>query len=209
MTTLNWPNRMTVVRIALIAPFVVCLLSLGDPRWSDTARRAALGIFAVMAVTDGLDGFLARRLRCETPLGRFLDPIADKLLVLCAVVLLAHETTSVPDCILPGFVLVAAIGKDLLVVVGFCIVYIITSRPASARGDWASSARRPSSPWWWPCCSGPTCPHCSGGCRRYAGGLRRGWRSRPPWITFVSDNASWPPPYRPRRRHELTVLYHR
>jgi CDP-diacylglycerol--glycerol-3-phosphate 3-phosphatidyltransferase len=128
MTTLNWPNRMTVLRIALIAPFVVCLLSVGDPRWSDTARRAALAIFAVMAITDVLDGFLARRLHCETPLGRFLDPIAAKLLVLCAVFLLAHGSTSVPGCILPGFVLVAAIGKDLLVVVGFCIVYIITSR---------------------------------------------------------------------------------
>jgi CDP-diacylglycerol--glycerol-3-phosphate 3-phosphatidyltransferase len=128
MTTLTWPNRITLSRIILVAPFVVCVLSLQDPQWGQAARRGALAILAVMAVSDVLDGFLARRLRQETPLGRFLDPVADKLLIICAVVLLARQNTSVPGCVLPSIVVVAAIGKDLLVVVGFCIIYIITSR---------------------------------------------------------------------------------
>ena len=128
MTALTWPNRITLSRIILIAPFVVCVLSIQDPQWSRLARRGALAILIVMALSDVLDGFLARRLRQETPLGRFLDPLADKLLTVCSVVLLARQNTSVPGCILPSIVVVAAIGKDLLVVVGFCIIYIITSR---------------------------------------------------------------------------------
>jgi len=88
----------------------------------------ALGILVIMGISDVLDGFLARRLRQETPLGKFLDPLADKLLVICSVVLLARQSTSVPGGILPSIVVVAAIGKDLLVVVGFCIVYLITLR---------------------------------------------------------------------------------
>lgn len=136
MTALTWPNRITLSRIILVAPFVVCLLNLQDPQWATVARRTALAILALMAVSDVLDGFLARRLRQETPLGRFLDPIADKLLVICAVVLLARENTSVPGCMLPSAVVVAALGKDLLVVVGFCVIYMITSRACI-------SARRP------------------------------------------------------------------
>lgn len=128
MTALTWPNRITLSRIILIAPFVVCVLTIQDTHWGTVARRAALGILVAMAVSDVLDGFLARRLRQETPLGKFLDPLADKLLVICSVVLLARQTTSVPGCILPSVVVVSAIAKDLLVVIGFCIIYIITSR---------------------------------------------------------------------------------
>jgi CDP-diacylglycerol--glycerol-3-phosphate 3-phosphatidyltransferase len=128
MTTLSWPNRITLSRIILVAPFVVCVLNVQDPQWGTAARRAALGILVIMGISDVLDGFLARRLRQETPLGKFLDPLADKLLVICSVVLLARQSTSVPGGILPSIVVVAAIGKDLLVVVGFCIVYLITLR---------------------------------------------------------------------------------
>ena len=128
MTTLSWPNRITLSRIILVAPFVICVLNIQDPQWGTAARRAALGILVIMGISDVLDGFLARRLRQETPLGKFLDPLADKLLVICSVVLLARQSTSVPGGILPSVVVVAAIGKDLLVVVGFCIIYLITLR---------------------------------------------------------------------------------
>lgn len=128
MTALTWPNRITLSRIILIAPFVVCVLSIQDPVWGTAARRGALGILVAMAISDVLDGFLARRLHEETPLGKFLDPLADKLLMVCAVVLLARQNTSVVGCILPSVVVVAAIAKDLAVIVGFCIIYIVTSR---------------------------------------------------------------------------------
>ncbi len=132
MSTLSWPNRITLSRIILVAPFVVCILNIQDPSWGTAARRGAVGLLILMGVSDVLDGFLARRLRAETPLGRFLDPLADKLLVICTVILLARQGTSVPGCVLPSVVVVAALGKDLLVVVGFCLIYIITSRACVA-----------------------------------------------------------------------------
>ncbi len=128
MSALTWPNRITLSRIILVGPFVVCLLNLQDPYWGTFARRAAVAVFLLMAVSDVLDGYLARRMRAESPLGSFLDPLADKLLIMCAFVLLAGQRTSVPDGMLPSAVVVAAIGKDLLVVIGFCVIYIITSR---------------------------------------------------------------------------------
>jgi CDP-diacylglycerol--glycerol-3-phosphate 3-phosphatidyltransferase len=87
-----------------------------------------VAIFFVMAITDGLDGYLARRLRQESLAGKFLDPVADKLLVLFSVVLLAHEGTTVPGARLPATVAVIAVGKDIIVVIGFFIVYMTTSK---------------------------------------------------------------------------------
>ena len=124
MRWLNWPNRLTMARIILVAPLVICLLNLHAdwPHW----RRLALGILAAMMITDALDGFLARRLGEETPLGRFLDPVADKLLITCAVILLAIESTAVQGYRLPSWVPVVAIGKDLLTVIGFGLIYATT-----------------------------------------------------------------------------------
>ncbi len=124
MAWLNWPNRITIARIVLVAPLVICLLNL-NVGWTGW-RAAALTLVLAMGLSDALDGFLARRLRAETPLGKFLDPVADKLLITCAVVLLAIETTAVPGFKLPSWVPVVALGKDLLIIIGFAIVYLTT-----------------------------------------------------------------------------------
>ena len=126
MTWLNWPNRITIARIILVAPLVICLLNInaGWPAW----RHLALGLFAVLAISDALDGFLARRLNEETPLGRFLDPVADKLLIVSTVVILATEGAAVPGYRLPSWVPVIAIGKEVLTVIGFGLVYATTSQ---------------------------------------------------------------------------------
>jgi CDP-diacylglycerol--glycerol-3-phosphate 3-phosphatidyltransferase len=79
----NLPNLLTVGRIVLIAPFVVLFFAGGA-----AARWTALALFIVAAVTDWLDGYLARRLNQGSPLGRMLDPIADKLLVATALLVL-------------------------------------------------------------------------------------------------------------------------
>ena len=124
MTWLNWPNRITIARIILVGPLVICLLNLnsGWGAW----RHIALGVFCLMAVSDALDGYLARRFDEETPLGRFLDPVADKLLVASAVVLLAVDSTAVKDFQLPSWVVVIAVGKEILTVIGFSLVYATT-----------------------------------------------------------------------------------
>lgn len=128
MYHISWPNRLTIARILLIGPFVIGLLNLQDPQWSQFARRASVAVFFVMAITDGLDGYLARRFHQETLAGKFLDPLADKLLVLFSVLLLAHEGTHVQNALLPTTAAVIAIGKDIIVVLGFCIIYFSTSK---------------------------------------------------------------------------------
>lgn len=124
---INWPNLITTFRILLVAPFVICLLNLWDAQWW-WARGAAIGLFAVMAVSDVADGVLARRWHLTTALGKFLDPLADKLLIISAVVLLGMPEVGVPGFILPNWVVVLVVGKDLVVVVGFLLIYLAVGR---------------------------------------------------------------------------------
>lgn len=131
---LSWPNRLTMLRIILVGPFVVSLLNLQSDEWYwPWSRHIAAGIFLLTILSDGLDGYLARRWHQETPLGRFLDPVADKLLITCAMILLGLANTCVPSgCDLslkfPNWVVVAAIGKDLFVVVGFLLIFIVSGK---------------------------------------------------------------------------------
>jgi len=84
----NLPNILTVARIVAV-PLVVALFYWGHP-WSNPL---AATVFIAAAITDSLDGYLARRLGLTTPLGEFLDPVADKLMVATALVLLfGHDT---------------------------------------------------------------------------------------------------------------------
>lgn len=84
-SNINLPNVLTLVRILLIPVFVMLLI---DPT-PDRALAAAI-VFVVAAVTDLLDGYVARKTGQITKLGRLLDPIADKLLVLSALILLVQ-----------------------------------------------------------------------------------------------------------------------
>jgi len=123
---LNWPNRISIARILLVPPWVICLLKLNSG-W-EQARHTALLLFVVMTLSDVLDGYLARRLNETSDLGAFLDPLADKFLIACAVVILAIAPTSVRGAELPSWVPVIALGKDVLTVSGFMLVYMTTGR---------------------------------------------------------------------------------
>lgn len=87
--TFSLPNILTFGRI-LAVPAVVFVLLWPTQEW---ARWTALGIFSVAAITDFFDGYLARRWKLQSALGRMLDPIADKLLVSICIVMLAHDQT--------------------------------------------------------------------------------------------------------------------
>ncbi len=129
---LSWATQITIVRILLVVPFVSFMLKINDAFLSDVAqnamRHASIIIFLVMAVSDGIDGYMARRSNQITKLGAFLDPVADKLLITCACLLLASQKGHVNGFLLPPTVVVLIIGKDLLLVIGFVIVYFITSQ---------------------------------------------------------------------------------
>lgn len=80
------PNYLTAFRIAIIPPFV--LLFFFD---SGAARWWAAALFVIAGITDFFDGYLARKLNAQSSFGRFLDPIADKLLVAAALVMLVRS----------------------------------------------------------------------------------------------------------------------
>lgn len=91
-------NRLTLFRAVLVFPYA--LLALNDQ------RTLAAILFAVAAATDLLDGYVARRRQEETPLGRVLDPIADKMLTITALIVLTAVGTF-SDWLLAGVILIA------------------------------------------------------------------------------------------------------
>ncbi len=90
---MNLPNKLTVLRILMIPVFLLLLLPVADgrlliPMPLQTGRLLAALVFVLAAFTDLLDGAIARKRNCITTLGKFLDPIADKLLVASALMAL-------------------------------------------------------------------------------------------------------------------------
>jgi CDP-diacylglycerol--glycerol-3-phosphate 3-phosphatidyltransferase len=116
-------NQITLLRIILIIPFVLCMV---EANHSSFYRYVALSIFVVMAVSDAVDGYLARVKKQATRLGAFLDPMADKLLITCACILLASQRFAVPGFQLPLEVVILILGKDALLCLGFMTLYILT-----------------------------------------------------------------------------------
>jgi CDP-diacylglycerol--glycerol-3-phosphate 3-phosphatidyltransferase len=105
------PNALTVLRLAAVPVFVVLLLgSDGEGSW------ALAGLFAAAALTDQVDGFLARRWRVESEFGKFADPLADRLMIDAAVVILWLDGR------LPLAALAVVLGRDLLLVAGLRLV---------------------------------------------------------------------------------------
>lgn len=103
---MNLPNIITIARILLIPVFVIVYLSPGT--WT---YIAAAVLFGLAAATDWLDGYLARRMNQTTPFGAFLDPVADKLIVVSAlVVLIAHHSNL--WLTLPGLIIV---GREIMI----------------------------------------------------------------------------------------------
>ncbi|TWI50453.1 CDP-diacylglycerol--glycerol-3-phosphate 3-phosphatidyltransferase [Pseudomonas duriflava] len=103
---MNIPNLLTVLRVLLI-PCFIALFYL-PVYWS---YWAASGVFALASITDWLDGYLARRLGQSTPFGAFLDPVADKLMVAVALVLLVQEHATI-WLTLPATII---IGREIVV----------------------------------------------------------------------------------------------
>jgi CDP-diacylglycerol---glycerol-3-phosphate 3-phosphatidyltransferase len=110
---LNIPNLLTLLRIVLIPLFVVAYYI---PRpW---AEEVATGLFILAALTDWLDGYLARRLNQFSPFGAFLDPVADKLMVAAALVMLlvdARVQAEVLDIRLFSAVVLVILGREIAV----------------------------------------------------------------------------------------------
>lgn len=112
---MNLPNKLTVLRVILIPFFVLALLAAGGN--IQMLRYLAAAIFIVASLTDMLDGKIARKYNLVTNFGKFMDPLADKLLV-CSALICLVELGQLPawmviiivsrEFIISGFRLVAA-----------------------------------------------------------------------------------------------------
>jgi cardiolipin synthase len=112
---MNLPNTLTLIRVLLIPIFVILIMNHSF-KW-------ALITFAIAGITDGLDGLLARLTRQKTELGAFLDPIADKLLLISAYLTLAIIE------ILPGWLSVIVITRDIIILLGILVIMLISHPP--------------------------------------------------------------------------------
>src|SRR5476651_865951 len=130
---MNIPNLITVIRVLLIPIFI--LLFYLPYHWS---YMAASSVFAFAAATDWLDGYLARRLEQSTPFGAFLDPVADKLMVAVALVLLvqAHANLwlTLPAAVIIGREIVISALREWMAEIGaraqVAVVILLANPPA-------------------------------------------------------------------------------
>jgi len=122
MSVLTIPNLLTLLRIIAIPIF---LILLEDFRYSQ-----ALGIFVAAGVTDGLDGAIARLTKTKTTFGAYLDPAADKLLLVSAFIALGfmHEV--------PRWLVVLVISRDAIIVLGFFLLFMVTRETMEVQPTW-------------------------------------------------------------------------
>jgi CDP-diacylglycerol---glycerol-3-phosphate 3-phosphatidyltransferase len=104
------PNALTILRLALIPLFVVLMLA------DDPANWPAGMVFAVAGVTDQVDGFLARRWHVESQFGKIADPLADRLMIDAAAIMLWVTDR------LPWYAALVILARDLFMVVGYKLV---------------------------------------------------------------------------------------
>lgn len=130
MNKMNLPNKLTIFRMILIVPFVVILLG-GEAGWFGAnlliPDMIALAIFIVASLTDLIDGKIARKHNLVTNFGKFMDPLADKLLV-CAALIALVEMGRIPawaviiiisrEFIISGFRLIAS-DNDVVIAASY------------------------------------------------------------------------------------------
>lgn len=128
-------NKITVVRILMIPAFVTMAIYYGESikrgaplEWQ---RYAAITIFILAAVSDGLDGYVARRYNQRSTLGVYLDPIADKGLLLSGIITLSisNWSESAPEYgRFPAWFPVLVISRDVVILVGTMILYLLNGK---------------------------------------------------------------------------------
>ena len=117
---LTIPNILTFMRMGLI-PVFVSLVYYGY-------SKSALAVFLIAGISDGIDGFLARKFNQESELGTIIDPIADKLLMTVAFVILTLPNVLPPTRHLPipFWVTASVIGRDILIITVAAAINMIT-----------------------------------------------------------------------------------
>ena len=102
---MNLPNKITMLRVFLIPFFVVFMLVSAIPY----SKYIALVIFVVASLTDTLDGYIARKYKLVSNFGKFMDPLADKLLVCSALIALSDLDR------IPAWIVIVIIARDFII----------------------------------------------------------------------------------------------
>ncbi len=103
---MNLPNKLTVLRVVLVPFFVFFLETSLFPGWS---KWIALAIFVIASLTDLLDGMIARKYNLVTNFGKFMDPLADKLLVSAAMICLVAQG------LLSSWIVIVIISREFII----------------------------------------------------------------------------------------------
>jgi cardiolipin synthase len=119
MSRLTTANQLTLLRMVLIPPFAILLLY--------GYRGLALATFLAAGVTDLFDGLIARRTGQKTTLGAWLDPMADKLLVVTMFVMLTLPGTGAPNA-LPLWFTILVLSRDIVIVLTVAVVNLAVGR---------------------------------------------------------------------------------
>jgi len=125
-TILNVPNFLTLLRIGAIPIFLILLT---DGRYTE-----ALIVFALAGVTDSLDGAIARLTNTRTTLGSYIDPLADKLLLVSSFVILTFLN------FIPHWLAILVISRDVIILLGFLVLFMITGRSIVIRPTFIGKA---------------------------------------------------------------------
>ena len=132
-------NKVSIFRLLLVPGIVACLLYYHPDR--DWLRFLALGLFVVGMASDAIDGFLARLQHQETELGTLLDPIADKFLVLSALIS-CSVIHGLPQWMrIPAWFNLVVISRDVLLVSGSIVLFVMRGRwdvQPSRLGKWTT-----------------------------------------------------------------------
>ena len=125
-------NKVTIVRILMIPLFIVQLLYYYKTG-NEFHRFLGLLCFAVAAILDGVDGYIARRYNQRSELGAILDPLADKLLLISGIVIVSlHSPPSLRIIPIPLWVTATILSRDALLLIGMVVIQMICGK-ATAR----------------------------------------------------------------------------
>lgn len=119
-------NKITILRILLVPVFVI-FVTYGYYKSILAFQYAALGVFVFCILTDALDGFIARTFNQQTALGIFLDPLADKLLLVSAFIFLGLSFVSR----LPLWVSMLVVGREFIILIGWLVIYLFSTEKNS------------------------------------------------------------------------------
>lgn len=118
------PNILSISRLALILPFLLFLYT--------HQYAKSFYIFAIAGVTDGLDGWLARTFKWQTPIGSFIDPLADKLLISMSFICLALFGS------LPYWLVILVFSRDFTICLGILAWYYLVQKELEFIPTWLS-----------------------------------------------------------------------